>query len=87
MSNAVPRRTEKPVTIQSPKSAKARILKFDRHAGVIVLDRAEPRSRMRSLSTLVRKLLTILKPNGPSSRMKQTRGEVFRLKGDKRGTR
>ncbi len=67
MSNAVPRRTEKPVTIQSPKSGKASILKFDRHAGVIVLDRAESTSGIRSLSALVRKLLTILKPNAPSS--------------------
>ncbi len=80
MSSAVPRRIEKPVTIHPPRSGKARILKFDRHAGVIVLDKAEPTSKIWPLWALVRKLLNILKANGPSPRMKQTRGEVLRMK-------
>lgn len=77
MGNAVPRRTEKPVTIHAPKSGKARILKFDRRAGVLVLDKAEPTSKIQSLSTLVRKLLTILKANGPSPRMKHKWAKCF----------
>ncbi len=81
MSNAVPRRTEKPVTIHRPKSGKAKIIKFDRHAGVIVIDKAEPTSKIQCLKALVRKLLGMLKRSGPAPRaIKRTRVTKVRMK-------
>jgi hypothetical protein len=39
MSSAVPKRPAKLLTIRLPKAGKAGILKFDRHAGVIVVEK------------------------------------------------
>lgn len=80
MSNAVPRRSEQPVTIGRPSRGKAKILRFDRHAGVIVMDKAELTSKNRSLNVLVRKLLTILKPNAPAASLKRPQATKFRIR-------
>ncbi len=57
MSNAVVRRPEKPVSIESSKAKRAGILKFDRRAGVIVLETDRRASKPRALNGLVRNLL------------------------------
>ena len=47
MSSAVPKRPAKLLTIRLPKAGKAGILKFDRHAGVIVVEKTAPTSKLR----------------------------------------
>ena len=67
MSSAVPKRPAKLLTIRLPKAGKARILKFDRHAGVIVVEKTAPTSNSGSLVSLVRNLLSFLKPKRPAA--------------------
>jgi len=68
MSNAVPRRSAKPVSIHKPNTGRAKILKFDRRAGVVVEEKTPSVSKSISLVELVRNLLSFLTPSGMAPR-------------------
>lgn len=61
MSSAVVRRQEKPGKIDQVRTGKAKVLKFDRHAGVVVVEKSEPPPKPRSIIVLVRDLLGALR--------------------------
>jgi hypothetical protein len=66
MNRTVARREEKTIKIQNPKTGKAQVLRFDRRAGVIVLEKADPPPRPKLVSGLVRGLLTLFGPASPA---------------------
>src|SRR5262249_6864817 len=61
MNDGGVRRREKTVKPGEPETASAKILKFDRRAGVVVLENRATASRPRSLLHLVQDLLKMLR--------------------------
>ena len=61
MRNAVPRRFEKPLEIERNTKAKAKVLRFDRRQGVILLDRSRVPAKSIMCFGLVRDLLVFLR--------------------------
>lgn len=64
MSGARTKRSEKPVRIQITHPGKGKILKFDRRAGVILMEKTAPAAKSFAPLRLVRNLLRFLTPNG-----------------------
>ncbi len=81
MTSAVPGRSDQPVAIHLSEAGKAKILRFDCHHGVVLVDKVGPSSKIRPLRALVRKLLNLLMPLGPTPPMKHERVRKFRIKG------
>jgi hypothetical protein len=79
MRNAVSMRLEKPLSPPKPKADKAKILKFDRRTGVVLLEKAEPTAKTSAVIRLVRNLLRFLTRKGPAAKsMKRTRAAKTR---------
>jgi len=65
MKNAVLRRREKPLKIERTTLGKAKILKFDGRARIIVLDQTQAAPKSGPIIRLVRDLLAFLRALAP----------------------
>jgi len=63
-------------TIGSPSRNRGQVLKFDRHAGLVMMEKEEPATKWTSMVTLVRNLLSFLRliPSTPTSRPRAKAG-------------
>ena len=74
MSDGVMQRPEKSVEIVGSEIGNAKVLKFDRRAGVVVLEKKEITSQPRSVLRVVQDLLSLLRHeprSTPSQRRKR----------------
>jgi hypothetical protein len=65
MRNAAPKRLEKPLSLYKSNADRAKILRFDRRAGVVVLDQTP---KTEAVIRLVRNLLMLLTRKTPEAR-------------------
>jgi hypothetical protein len=68
MRNAGRKRCEKPLKIGLSTAGKAKVVKFDRRAGVVLLDRTSSIAKSRLIVRLVRDLLVFLRVLSPVAR-------------------
>ena len=70
MSDGVVQQRQKTVEVVGPETGSAKVLKFDRRAGVVVVEKAVTASRPRSVLYLVQDLLRMLRhtPDATPSR-------------------
>jgi hypothetical protein len=61
MAKAVVRRRVSSVIFDSPTRTRCQVLKFDRRAGLVMMDKPEPPTRRRRFVILVRNLLSFLR--------------------------
>lgn len=73
MSDGVVRRREKSVEVVGHETGSAKVLKFDRRSGVVMVEKTRMASRSRSILHLVQDLLKILRqsPSGLVSRRRR----------------
>ena len=60
MRNAVLKRRTKRVKVEYPVKSRAQVLKFDRRAGLVMMEKPEPVTKLNRFAGLVRKLLASL---------------------------
>ena len=82
MSSAVPSQQEKPPKSDHSRAGNTKVLKFDRRAGVVLLEMTESPSKPRSIIRLVRDLLAVFCPTGSAVRSHgRMRGREVSIKG------
>jgi len=57
MRNAVVKRRTRPAKVEHPVKGTAQVLKFDRHAGLVMMEKPEAVEKSKRFAALVRKLL------------------------------
>ncbi len=68
MNNVFVRRQPKVTRIEPSPTGTAKVLKFDRRNGVIVVEKLGPRTKPKSVVAMVRDLLRFWRPNGTATR-------------------
>jgi len=84
MRNALSRRIEKPLESDRGARNKAKVLKFDRRAGLVVLDVGAPIAKTKPFWGLVRDLLVFLRLRAPVARKPKTTTGIKSAKGRRR---
>ncbi len=79
MRETAAKRRTKAIKVDHSGKFRAQILKFDRHAGLIVMEKSEPAAELKPFVTLVRNLLAWLRLISPVSQTKRyTKGRRSR---------
>jgi hypothetical protein len=79
MPEATAKRRTRAIKVDHSGKSKAQVLKFDRHAGLVVMEKSEPALELKPFVALVRNLLAWLRLIPPVSQAKRyTKGKRSR---------